>query len=222
MTASKSVSQVGEQVDLFPEAANVSVPAKVVVAAPAAFDYLAAGLSEIEIVNAKDTVRRIRAHQCTAGIEIHDIGTLLISAKASFPHGRFTAWLKLELGMNQSTANRFMSVARMDRKIVSVTILPATTLYELAAPSTPETIRTAILDAAEAGEEISVKAVREKISKSKGRAAPRTARAAQYIEDSAPGDAVEFLRTHLGDRFQEFRAMVRDRNPQEFWKLLQG
>lgn len=54
----------------------------------------------------------------------------------------FLPWIEAEFGMTDRTARRFMDVASsFSVKVDIVSDLPATALYELAAPSTPQSVR---------------------------------------------------------------------------------
>ncbi len=69
------------------------------------------------------------------------IGLILQAVKERLPHGQFLPWLQAEFGMSRVTANHFMHVAeKFADKCTSILHLPATILYELASPSTSESI----------------------------------------------------------------------------------
>lgn len=62
----------------------------------------------------------------------------LLRAKRLLPYGNFGDWVEEELNIGRRTAERILSVARrFEGKDDTVSHLPATVLYELAAPSTP-------------------------------------------------------------------------------------
>lgn len=65
----------------------------------------------------------------------------MIEVKDRLAHGQFKPWLQSEFEMTDRHARRFMQVA--ERSLANtehVRYLPVSVLYELAAPSTPETI----------------------------------------------------------------------------------
>lgn len=65
----------------------------------------------------------------------------LLRAKRLLPHGNFGDWVEEELNIGRRTAERIMSVARrFEGKSDTVAHLPATVVYELAAPSTPQEV----------------------------------------------------------------------------------
>jgi hypothetical protein len=69
------------------------------------------------------------------------IGLILQEVKECLPHGQFLPWLQAEFGMSRMTANHFMHVAdKFADKCTNLLHLPATILYELASPSTDESI----------------------------------------------------------------------------------
>ena len=69
------------------------------------------------------------------------IGLILQEIKEHLPHGQFLPWLQTEFGMSRMTANHFMQVAdKFAGKCTNLLHLPATILYELASPSTDESI----------------------------------------------------------------------------------
>jgi len=88
--------------------------------------------------------------------DIIDIGQKLIEVKQHLEHGSFRNWLKFEFNWSVSAATRFIQVAQQF-KCVNLTHLnlTASTLYLIAAPSTPEQVRKEVLERASNGENIS-------------------------------------------------------------------
>ncbi len=107
-----------------------------------------------------------------------DIGHNLHAVKERIGHGHFMAWVKSEFGMTQMSAIRFMRVAeQFEGKCNKLLHLPLSVLYELAAPSMPETVVDGVLSG-----EISptLQAVHEaKEAEQRASAAERQARAEQ-------------------------------------------
>jgi DNA N-6-adenine-methyltransferase (Dam)/Protein of unknown function (DUF3102) len=69
------------------------------------------------------------------------IGQDLIEVKARLQHGQFEKWLDCEFGMSLQAARNFIHVARrFGNKSTNFVDFPVSVLYELAAPSTPDTI----------------------------------------------------------------------------------
>jgi len=74
-----------------------------------------------------------------AAEDIFVIGAELNQVKASFPHGEFGNWLGTEFGLSQRMAQHFMNVAtRLLDKSEKFSHLPPSSLYLLAAPTTPD------------------------------------------------------------------------------------
>lgn len=78
------------------------------------------------------------------------IGGALITAKGLLAHGQFEDWCRVEFGMSERTAQNMMNVARtFEGKSAKISLLSDSTLYLLAAPSTPEPVREAVIEQAE-------------------------------------------------------------------------
>lgn len=101
------------------------------------FDY--AGLDEPTRAFVQDKAQRIHARLKRTAEDIIAIGQDLIEVKSRLGHGNYECWLKSEFEMSLWTANKFVQVA-VRFKSVKFTDLPVSVLYELAAPSTPETV----------------------------------------------------------------------------------
>ncbi len=96
---------------------------------------------------------------------IMQIGQRLNEVKKLLEHGQFTDWCEVEFGMNIRTAQRWMSVAEtLGGKSDNLSHLGSSVLYLLAADSTPETVREAVIEeAASTGKAPSVAEVRKAI-----------------------------------------------------------
>jgi hypothetical protein len=86
-----------------------------------------------------------------------EIGRRLADCKALLGHGNWLPWLDREFQWSESTALNFMRLHELSLKSVNVADLglPASALYLLAAPSTPEAVRDDVLARAGAGEAFS-------------------------------------------------------------------
>jgi len=126
------------------------------------YDYAALD-SETRIIVQQRT-SEIKALMKRAASDIIDIGQKLIEVKARLGHGEFTPWLNTEFDWSWDTAKRFMRVAEVfqNQQIADYQIAPSA-LYLLAAPSTPEDVRTDIIARAEQGETITHSATRDAI-----------------------------------------------------------
>jgi phage N-6-adenine-methyltransferase len=110
-----------------------------------------------------DAIRSLRKR---AASDIIEIGNRLIDVKENHcAHGEWLPWLEAEFGWSESTALRFMRVAEMAAKSVTVTDLdiPIGSLYQLAAPSTPEPVRQAAFEAIANGEKVTPSDIREMV-----------------------------------------------------------
>lgn len=80
---------------------------------------------------------------------VMQIGQRLNEVKKLLEHGQFTDWCQAEFGMNIRTAQRMMSVAEtMGSKSDNLSYLGSSVLYLLAADSTPEAVREAVIEEA--------------------------------------------------------------------------
>ena len=93
-----------------------------------------------------------------------EIGRRLHEAKQLVGHGGWEAWLKKEFDWSQGTATNFMNLWELAEYYKSRNFqdlnIPLSALYLLAKSSTPEAVRTEVVARAEAGEPITVKAVK--------------------------------------------------------------
>ena len=127
------------------------------------FDYasLDAGISQF----VREQTGEIKGLMKRTAQGIVEIGQKLIEVKAKLGHGRFGDWLEAEFDWSTDTAQRFMRVAQVFAGKPQFAVIAPSALYELAAPSTPETARAEALARAEAGESITytvAKAIKQK------------------------------------------------------------
>jgi len=212
------------------------------------FDYSA--LEPHLVDEVRSTAARIRALGDQQNEVIIGIGCELIGVKGKLGHGHFGAWLGAEFQMSVSTGERYIRVAEMFAgKIVTVTNLSPTSLYLLAAKSTPEPVREEIVGRLNSGEVVPNRDIKHQIQEAKAAAAdaavavkqaamtPQQRRyrariqadqerqhqewARQAAENqAAAGAAVQFLVDHLGERFPEFVELLNMANCWEFEKAL--
>lgn len=103
------------------------------------FDYAGLDIETQAFIKVKAKDIHIRLKRAAA--DIVAVGQALIEVKARLDHGQFGDWLQSEFGMTDRHARNFMNVAsRFGDKTETISDLPATVLYLLAAPSTPEEI----------------------------------------------------------------------------------
>lgn len=94
--------------------------------------------------------------------DIVAIGVDLRLIKENLPHGEFLSWVEKEIDLSEWAVRNFMNVAnKYGSKSGNFPDLPASVLYELSAPSTPEPVRQIIEAKAEKGETVSVKEVQD-------------------------------------------------------------
>ncbi len=120
-----------------------------------AFDYGALNDPEVER-QLRETVAEIQTIQRTAVV---DIGRKLIAVKDMLPHGSFLPWVE-SFGMERRAALRAMQVADVfGTKWDTVSHLPISVVYKLAAPSTPDEVRDLVLQKIGPGKGITVRDV---------------------------------------------------------------
>jgi Protein of unknown function (DUF3102) len=102
-------------------------------------------------------------------------GRRLVECKAQCGHGNWLPWLEREFGWDERTARRYISVHELAGKSDTVSDLdiPMRSIYLLAAPSTPEEARQAVVEAAADGERLTHVQVKDIIDKA-GRPGLRT------------------------------------------------
>ncbi|MGG3810932.1 DUF3102 domain-containing protein [Methylorubrum rhodesianum] len=111
-------------------------------------------LSDDAHAQVRDAAVRIRMRMARTAEDIVEIGRDLIRVKDLLGHGNFLPWIKDEFGMSKESALNFMRVAEQFGENVTVTNLPPTVLYALAAPSTPDEVKDEIIDRAKAGAKV--------------------------------------------------------------------
>jgi hypothetical protein len=113
------------------------------------FDYDALPKRDIQFV--KQTTREVAMLLERSTGDIISIGQKLIAMKTRLGHGHWRAWLLTQWPLDISLANRWMNVARKCGQFPHLKI-PRSTLYLLAANSTPEGVRDEFVRRVEAGE----------------------------------------------------------------------
>jgi hypothetical protein len=98
---------------------------------------------------------------------IIEIGRHLTEARDEVGHGDWQFWLAREFNWSDRTALNFMRVYELSRKSEKFSDLsiPVSALYLLARPSTPDEVHEQVIKRAEAGERITVAAVKEVIER---------------------------------------------------------
>ncbi len=100
--------------------------------------------------------------------DIFIIGGELRAVKEMLPHGRYTEWLEVEFGLSERMAQHFVNVReRLGPKSEKFSVLPPSTLYLLAAPSTPDQAISLVEARIDAGDRVSVAHVQRTIAEQK-------------------------------------------------------
>ena len=102
--------------------------------------------------------------------DIFIIGGELRAVKEMLPHGRYTEWLEVEFGLSERMAQHFVNVReRLGPKSEKFSVLPPSTLYLLAAPSTPDEAIEIVEERIDKGDRLSVAHVQRTIAEQKKR-----------------------------------------------------
>ena len=130
------------------------------------FDYSV--LPEAISTDLRAGADRIRSLVKPSVGDIIAIGQELQIAKGKLEHGRFGEWIVAEFCMSARSAENYMRAAALaaDKNEI-VSDLPLTTLYLLAAPSTPNQVRDKIIARFQGGEVIPVEAVKRMVCEAK-------------------------------------------------------
>jgi len=111
---------------------------------PPRFDY--GSLSQVVAEQAQAAAYEIRSKLRRSVRDVIEIGERLIEIKP-FLSRRFLEWIGAEFGMSDRSARNFMYVAeRFGDKMEIISNLDITTVYLLAAPSTPDEVRWEVLE----------------------------------------------------------------------------
>jgi Protein of unknown function (DUF3102) len=138
-------------------AVNVPSPEKVLPFAPFEYTDLSASVAKF----LRSQAERIRRN---AASSIINVGKDLIGAKHYLSHGAFIAWVESEVGIPARTAQAYMRVAKWaSHKNATVAHLQPSLLYLLSNPSTPTSFGDDVLKRIEAGERISLRAIRDEL-----------------------------------------------------------
>jgi protein gp37 len=121
------------------------------------------------------------------------IGQKLQAVKAALGHGQWEAWLRQEFDMSQSSALKMIQVAERFKSVKITDLrIDASSLYLLAAPSTPAAVRTEAITLAQNGTAVSVPKVKALINKHRGVTTLSDVKAGglvlPVVPEPAPGD----------------------------------
>jgi hypothetical protein len=125
-----------------------------------AFDYSA--LDSALADDARTVADRIRGRLRSACL---DTGRDLIGMKDRLGHGHFGAWLKAEFDITERSAENYMNAFKfLEGKSETVSYLPPSIIYKLAAPSAPAAVVAEVVIAAEAGMMPAPKEIKRKLA----------------------------------------------------------
>jgi hypothetical protein len=111
----------------------------------------------------------IRALMARTAQNLVTIGQTLQTVKAVLPHGQWEAWLRTEFDWSLSSALKMMQVAERFKSVNLTDLrLDVSSLYLLAAPSTPQAARAEAVALAQDGAALSVPRVKALINKHRG------------------------------------------------------
>lgn len=161
----------------------VAMPkAKPTTAKTYAFDY--SGVSDAVAKEAEATAKRIRNR-----LKAHTIdnGKELLVIKKGLGHGKFGMWLEFHFGWKERTAQNYMNSAAVFGSTPQIIdFLPLSTIYKLAAPSTPDALRQAVIEQIKRGEKPDPKHIEKEIVAAKNLASQKPIAAETTDADSAP------------------------------------
>jgi predicted ribosome quality control (RQC) complex YloA/Tae2 family protein len=123
-----------------------------------------------------------------AAESIIEVGRELIEQKKALGHGNYLEWVERELGMSRMTASKMVNVAeRFGADVKAPLHLSFEALSALAAPSTPEPVRTEVLERASNGEKVTareIETLKKKLAKAED-AAKVASQSASVMEGRA-------------------------------------
>jgi hypothetical protein len=132
------------------------------------FDYSALDDKTADL--ARRVAEKIRADHRRTIRTIINTGVDLLGIKGRLGHGHFGAWLAAEFDWTERTAQRFMAAAEAFRDNPdTVSDLPPTMVYALAAPSTPTAIRQEVVTRHKGGEPLPPKDIQGMIADARSR-----------------------------------------------------
>jgi len=122
------------------------------------FNYFA--LPDDIAVEARAVAERVKMRLRRTAEDIVEIGRELVGIKDKLGHGNFLPWIEAEFEMHRDTANSFMRVFSRFGQMSEIPTFQPSILYQLAAPSTPDSIIEKATEKAESGEKVSVEDIK--------------------------------------------------------------
>lgn len=173
----------------------------------------------------RETVRRaaltIKPRLKRAAEDIFVIGKELRATKDLLLHGEYTKWLDIEFGLSERMAQRFVNVfERLGAKTDIMSVLPPTTLYLLAAPSTPDAAIAAVEQQLTDGARISVATVQRAITDAKQQARTPAAAPSTAAREEQSGERMQAAR-RVAEALSTMLELLNTQTAAD-WKLLFG
>jgi hypothetical protein len=130
------------------------------------FDYGELPAGDAEAL--RKAAQRIRSLIDKGKAALAEIGRELMVVRTRLPRNQFTRWATSEFGITNRTALNYMRYAEWGTdKTEIVSVLQPNSVYLLAAPSTPQSARTAVIGRVRSGEVLGPNMVRTLIKKAK-------------------------------------------------------
>lgn len=173
--------------------ASMQKPSKCA-SAPEAFNY--DGVEPELAKFLRNRARLIKSQVRQQTRSIIETGAILQDVKARLEHGSFTVWVQAELGCSLRTAENYMRAAEFaNGKNEIVSRLPPATVYALAAPSTPDEVKSKVMGALETGKDIDVRTIESQIRRA------REGKGSRKDLEPKPvgGDAMAQVRATMGE-----------------------
>jgi hypothetical protein len=187
------------------------------------FDY--STLPEAYREQTKQSALTIKPRLKRAAEDIFVIGRELRVVKEQLPHGEYSRWLDIEFGLSLRMAQRFMGVyERLGTKSDNLSLLAPSTLYLLAAPSTPDEAIQTVEARLATGEHLGVEYVQRVIAdaKRKFNSPPEIP-----VNGEAPADTpIEAVRPNERDKAQRLNGVLTQvydlltGEPDDTWAIL--
>jgi hypothetical protein len=107
----------------------------------------------------EDRYNRLQVIIKRTTVDLVEFGQILTEVRSTLTHKEFLDFVKA-IGISRPTAYRWIAAAGAGQACSHVENIESTALYALAAPSTPEDVRDAFLRQADAGQGVTLQAVR--------------------------------------------------------------
>ena len=157
-------------------------------------DFLTSQNGDSDAAFLSESAATIRQLQKRVVSDVIEIGRLLGDCKSRLGHGHWLPWLKREFTWSERTARNFISAyefARSRSANVADLGIEVSSLYLLAAPSTPQAARAEVLCRAENGESVPHAEVKRIVDQARTHPVPAVAHRRITAEDAIKGFGLE-------------------------------